>query len=63
MLDNNESLTGSKEMLDLDGDEAVQGNERSLPCVEFAEMMQRKFMERNLDFIYLYLPSSTHPNF
>jgi len=62
MLDNNESFTGSEEMLDMD-DEGVQGNERSLPCVEFAEMMQRKFMEYNVDFIYLYLPSSTRPNF
>ena len=40
----NGSLTGSEEMLDLD-DECVEGNERSSACVEFAEVMQQKFME------------------
>jgi len=39
VLDDNESLTGSEEMLDLD-DAGMEGNERSLTCVEFAEMMQ-----------------------
>ncbi len=44
VLGDNESLSGSEEMLDLD-DKCVEGHERSLACAEFAEMMQQRFME------------------